>query len=155
MKKFVLSIVLFIGLFNSYAAHIKGGFFTYKYLGPGTINSSNLRYNIKLTVYMTCENLGPGQLSNPINLTVFNGDGISQFDNPSVNITNQYRLGKASDEPCITGDQAICYYTIVEYELNNYELPVSADGYTISYQRCCRIANIINLQPGSSSIGDW
>jgi gliding motility-associated-like protein len=153
MKKFVLSIILSVCLLNIFAAHIKGGFLTYKYLGPGTINSSNLRYKITLTVYMTCDNLGPGQLSNPINLTVFRGDGVSQFDNPSVNITNQYRLGKASDEPCITGDQSGCYYTIVEYELSSYELPVSAEGFTISYQRCCRIASMDNIQ-NSAAVGN-
>jgi len=153
MKKFVITIILSVFLVNAFAAHIKGGFITYRYLGPGIINSSNLRYRITLTIYMTCDNLGPGQLSNPINLTVFRGDGTTQFDNPSVNITNQYRLGKGADEPCITGDQSGCYYTIVEYELNSYELPVSADGYTISYQRCCRIPGMDNIL-NSASVGN-
>ncbi len=152
MKKFFITIFLSVFLLNSFAAHIKGGFITYKYLGAGINNPTSLRYKITLTIYMVC-NPSSGQLTNPINLTIFRGDGISQFDNPSVNITNQYNLGKAADEPCITGEQSGCYYTIVVYELSSYELPVSADGYTISYQRCCRIPNMDNIQ-NSASVGN-
>lgn len=150
MKKILVSLFFSIILLNSFAAHIKGGFLTYKYLGPGLTNPSFLRYKVTLTVYMVC-NPSAGQLTNPINFTVFTGDGPTQFANPSVNLTGQYNLGKAYDEPCITGDQAGCYYTIVTYELNNYELPVNAEGYTISYQRCCRIAGMDNIQNSAST----
>ena len=101
---------------------------------------------------MAC-NPSSGQLTNPINITIFNGDGSTQVDNPSVSITSQYNLNKAADDPCITDDQRGCYYTIVVYELNNYELPVSADGYIISYQRCCRIASMDNVE-NSSTVGN-
>ncbi len=132
------------------AAHIKGGFFSYQYLGPG--QGSNLRYRITLTVYMIC-NPSTGQLSNPINFSIFN-TGSGQFlQNVSVPITNQYNLGKAGDEPCITGDQSGCYYTIVVYDLPVIELAPTASGYTIAYQRCCRIAGINNVQ-NSGAVGN-
>lgn len=151
MRKLTL-ILLFIltSVAHSYAAHIKGGFFTYKYLGPGT--GTNLRYNITLTVYMIC-NPGSGQLSNPINFSFFNARTAAFIQDVSVPITNQYNLGKADDDPCITGDQTGCYYTIVVYDLTNIELPSSPDGYTISYQRCCRIAGISNLL-NSGTVGN-
>ncbi len=132
------------------AAHIKGGFFSYEYLGPGQGN--NLRYRITLTVYMIC-NPSTGQLSNPINFSIFNAGNNQFLQNVSVPITNQYNLGKAADEPCITGNQSGCYYTIVVYDLPVIELASSASGYVISYQRCCRIAGINNVQ-NSGAVGN-
>jgi gliding motility-associated-like protein len=152
MKRFLLAIVTIIVFSASAdAAHIKGGFFTYRYLGPGS--GSNLRFNITLTVYMIC-NPSPGQLSNPINFSIFNG-GTNQFlQDVSVPITNQYNLGKNIDDPCITGDQSGCYYTIVIYDLPSIELPSTPDGYIVAYQRCCRIAGINNLVQPSGAIGN-
>jgi gliding motility-associated-like protein len=153
MKRFLVAILSFLLLSSSAdAAHIKGGFFTYEYLGPGS--GTNLRYKITLTVYMICSaQNNPGQLSNPINFTIFDA-GTNQFvRNESVSITNQYQLNKTFDEPCITGDQRQCYYYIVVYDLPSVELPSTPNGYTIAYQRCCRIAGINNVT-GSGTVGN-
>ena len=139
-------------MITTFAAHIKGGFFNYTYLGPGVTNPSYLRYRITLTVYMACDP-SSGQLTDPINFTIFNGNGTVRIADPFVSITSKYNLGKLADDQCITGDQSGCYYTIVIYQLDNYELPVTADGYTISYQRCCRIANMDNVQT-SGQVGN-
>lgn len=151
MKKYLFAILLTILMCPAvFAAHIKGGFFTYKYLGPGTGN--NLKYRITLTVYMICDP-NPGQLSNPINFSIFNA-GTNQFvRDVSVGISNQYTLSKNYDEPCITGNEIGCYYTIVVYDLASVELPANAEGYTVSYQRCCRIAGINNLV-NSGAVGN-
>jgi gliding motility-associated-like protein len=151
MKRFLLVILtIFILSASSNAAHIKGGFFTYRYLGPGT--GTNLRYNITLTVYMIC-NPSQGQLSNPINFSIFNASNNQFLQDVSVSITSQYNLGKVQDEPCITGNQIGCYYTIVIYDLPSIELPAIPDGYIIAYQRCCRIAGINNLV-ASGTVGN-
>ena len=123
MKRLVIAIFVFLFLSDpAFAAHIKGGFFTYQYLGPGS--PGNARYRITLTVYMIC-NPSAGQLSNPINFSIFNG-GNSQFiQDVSVPITNQYNLTKVYDEPCITGNETGCYYTIVVYDLPSIELPIT------------------------------
>ena len=152
MKRFLFTILFSLSLITTFAAHIKGGFFTYKYLGPGIIDPAKLRYKITLTVYTAC-NPSVLQLSEKINLTVFNGNSSSQYDNPEVNLSPRYNLSKTSDDICITGDQSGCYYTIGIYQLDNYELPVTSDGYTISYQRCCRIANMDNVQ-NSGQVGN-
>jgi gliding motility-associated-like protein len=152
MKKLFFTFLLASFFLNVNARHIKGGFINYKYIGPGSA-ANTLRYKITLTVYMTCGPLDPMQVTNPIHITIFNGNGPSIHDNVEVFIANQYQLGKSYDEPCITDDQKGCYYTIVVYELNNYDLPISANGYTVSYQRCCRIANMDNVQ-GSEQVGN-
>jgi gliding motility-associated-like protein len=151
MKRLLLAIFFFLAISApSFAAHIKGGFFTYEYLGPGT--GTNLRYRITLTVYMIC-NPSSGQLSNPINFSIFDGGSNQFIQTVSVPITNQFDLSKNFDEPCITGDQRKCYYTIVEYNLPSIELPQNTNGYTIAYQRCCRIAGINNIV-SSGSVGN-
>ena len=151
MKRFLLVIVTFFLLStSSQAAHIKGGFFTYQYLGPGS--GANIRYRITLTVYMIC-NPSTGQLSNPINFSIFDGGNDMFIQNVSVPITNQFNLSKVFDEPCISGDQTGCYYTVVIYDLASIELPSIPNGYTIAYQRCCRIAGINNLV-SSGSVGN-
>ena len=151
MKKYLLAILLTLAICPAlFAAHIKGGFFTYQYLGPGT--GTNLKYRITLTVYMICDP-SSGQLSNPINFSIFNA-GTNQFvRDVSVGITSQYTLGKVYDEPCISGNEIGCYYTIVVYDLASVELPSNAEGYTVAYQRCCRIAGINNLN-NSAAVGN-
>ena len=151
MKRFLLAITIFLALSStSFAAHIKGGYFSYEYLGPG--NGTNLRYRVTLTVYMIC-NPSTAQVSNPINFSIFNAGNNQFIQNVSVSLTNQYNLNKVADEPCISGDQQGCYYTVVVYDLPAVELPSTPDGYIIAYQRCCRIAGINNVS-GSGSVGN-
>ncbi|MFI5188629.1 MAG: PKD domain-containing protein, partial [Chitinophagales bacterium] len=153
MKRYLLFFLFLFSLcLSAHGNHIKGGFFTYQYLGPGTQDPSNLRYRITLTVYMICFP-NSGQLNSPINFTFFDGSTNQFLENVSVPITSQYELGKARDEKCISGDQRGCYYYIVVYDLPLIELAPRANGYTISYQRCCRIAGMENVS-NSNSVGN-
>jgi gliding motility-associated-like protein len=151
MKRLLL--IIFTSLLiasTASAAHIKGGFFTYRYLGPGA--GTNLRYQITLTVYMIC-NPSSAQLDNPINFSIFDGGSNAFLQNVSVALTGNYQLAKLYDEPCITGDQRGCYYQIITYDLPSIELPANPEGYIIAYQRCCRIAGIVNVQ-NSGAVGN-
>ena len=151
MRKLILTLLFTLLLVaGSFAAHIKGGFFTYKYLGPGA--GTNLRYQITLTVYMIC-NPSAGQLNNPINFSIFSAGTNTLERDVSVPLTRQYNLGKVADDICITGDQSGCYYTIVIYDLPSVELPATPDGYIVSYQRCCRIQGIVNVTQ-SQNVGN-
>lgn len=152
MKKIWLTIFLFLSCSIAFSRHIKGGFFNYQYLGAGISNPLNLRYKITLTVYMEC-NATPEQVDPNVNFTVFEGTSSTEYANITVAKTTDYLLQKQYDDPCITGNQAICYYKIVVYELGSIELPVSPNGYTFSYQRCCRIENMDNIV-SSGSIGN-
>lgn len=152
MKKIWLTIFLFLSCLGAFSRHIKGGFFNYQYLGAGVSNPSNVRYKITLTVYMEC-GATPDQVDANVNFTVFEGLSSKQYANITVVKTTDYLLQKQYDDPCISGDQAICYYKIVVYELGSIELPVSLNGYTFSYQRCCRIENMDNIA-SSGSIGN-
>ena len=154
MKRLLLLIsIIFLTGISSFANHIKGGFFSYQYLGTNPSDPTKLLYSIKLTVYMLCTP-NNDQLSSPINFSIFDGQTNRFIRNESVLITAQYTLNKSYDDPCITGNQAGCYYYIVEYNLSSVELPINNGGYTIAYQRCCRIDGIVNLISPSNSIGN-
>lgn len=145
---FILTVFLLSSISN--AAHIKGGFFSYRYLGPGA--PGNATYQVTLTVYMICNPSVP-QVSNPINFSIFDGGNNQFLQDVSVSLKSQFNLNKNFDEPCITGNETGCYYTVVVYELNSIELPITPGGYIFSYQRCCRIAGIINVS-GSGTVGN-
>ncbi|HVG42022.1 MAG TPA: hypothetical protein VM888_10470, partial [Chitinophagaceae bacterium] len=66
MNKTLLTAVFLLIAGFAFGNHIKGGFFTYTYLGPGVQDPSKLRYQVTLTVYMVCEP-NSGQLTNSIN----------------------------------------------------------------------------------------
>lgn len=152
MKKTIFLLLFTVLFFTGFANHIKGGFFTYQYKGPGISNTSFLRYDVTLTVYMLCNPM-PAQVNNPVNFSFFNSVTGGFIQDRSVGISNRYDLNKVSDEPCITGDQTACYYTIIVYRLTNVELAPLAGGYTISYQRCCRINNMENIN-NSATVGN-
>lgn len=151
MKKLILVISLLFTLSASlHAAHIKGGFFTYQYLGPA--GNGNLTYKVTLTVYMICT-ATTNQVSNPINFSFYNTATGQLYQNVSVGIASEYSLGKTYDEPCITGNQIACYYKVVVYDLASIELPATPGGFTVSYQRCCRIGGINNIA-SSGAVGN-
>lgn len=152
MKKFIPLIVLLF-LFNSASAiHIKGGWIYYQYLGPGIKDSTKLLYNITLKVYRDCNIPNPGQNDDPMNLTVYSGNSAIQYTSLSIPLDRVDTMNKKYYNPCLTTDPPVCYHLLV-YTIN-VELPASANGYTLSYQRCCRIAGIANVVAPSSDYGN-
>lgn len=151
MKKFLFFILIFFSAFIAKADHLKGGFFTYEYLGPGS-GPNTLKYHITLTVYMVC-NPKPEQIGGAINFSFYNADTRQFYKDVAVPITQQYELKRSHNDPCIIGDQSVCYYIVV-YDLPGIDLPVNQNGYTVAYQRCCRIININNIQAPSNNVGN-
>jgi gliding motility-associated-like protein len=149
MKRLLFIILLLFSAFSGFAFHLKGGFFTYTYLGK---TGNTVQYRITLNVYMDCAATG-AQLESNVNFTFFEANTNSFIRTEQVNLTAQFNLSKDTDEKCITGNQAKCYYKILVYDLGSVSLPISTNGYTISYQRCCRITGINNIA-NSQNIGN-
>ena len=124
------------------ARHIAGGELSYEYLGPGT--GSNLKYRITMRLYRDC-------FAPPNSATLDGFAAISIYPNGSTTVyqTNQVprdRIEIASlttPGPCIENAPQVCYE--IGYYIEEVELPISANGYTVSYQRCCRIGGITNI----------
>lgn len=149
MKRLLLFFALLFFAFTGFTRHLKGGFFTYTYLSK---TATEIQYRVTLTVYMECSATG-GQINNIIPFTFFDGLTGAMVANIDVSISNQYLLEKTADDKCISGDQRGCYYKIVIYDLPSVTLPINNNGYTVAYQRCCRINNINNVE-NSGSIGN-
>ncbi|MBI2731231.1 MAG: gliding motility-associated C-terminal domain-containing protein [Sphingobacteriales bacterium] len=151
-KLFVLIPLFTFFITPSYARHLKGGFFSYQYLGPGS-QPNTASYKIILTEYMDCNAVAGQQVDNSLKFSFFNAANYNFLQTIEVNLSSLTLLSKTQDEQCISGDQSGCYYKIAFYELSSVELPITPNGYIVSHQRCCRIDNIVNIV-NSASIGN-
>ncbi len=152
--KFILIIFLVIGVsLGVYANHTKGGWMYYKYIGPGNLPNT-ARYIITLKIYTECT-LTSAQWCPEVNISIFNAGNNSLFEVVKVTntaVTDIQNCSLQSCHPCMSDIPIICY-KIASFEFTK-ELPITQHGYIISYQRCCRIDNIVNMVPGSVTIGD-
>jgi PKD repeat protein len=152
----VLAIAIFLcGTIQSlFAEHIKGGEMFYEYLGAGT-NPNTAQYRVTLKLYIDCNANSPGQLDNSINLTIFDKTNNGQvagspFAAPTTG--DVFLKFDPSSNPCISNPPTDVCYRVRSFS-TTVTLPVNGAGYVISYQRCCRVDNIVNLVPRSNSVG--
>ncbi|MDB5223448.1 MAG: domain containing protein [Chitinophagaceae bacterium] len=152
MKKFFFILLLSLSCFVSLANHTKGGWMYYEYLGPGS-SANTLKYKVVLLQYMIC-NPNSGQLDQQVNFTFYTGASNDQlYQTISAPLVSNPNIQNCPGcDPCIVNKPNICY-KYATYETTT-ELPVNANGYTISYQRCCRISGIVNIVSPSSTVGD-
>ncbi|MBK7434168.1 MAG: PKD domain-containing protein [Chitinophagaceae bacterium] len=153
MKKYLFVFGLSLFSLVSFANHTKGGWMYYQYIGPGS-SANTLKYRITLKLYTACV-LSNGQFDETINFSVFDGSGNNLLYSLPVTYNNLIDIQNCATQechPCINFIPTICY-KIITYEIIQ-DLPKTAGGYTIAYQRCCRITGIVNLQSPSNSIGE-
>jgi gliding motility-associated-like protein len=154
MKKYCILLILsFLSYKEIFAMHTKGGWMYYEYLGPGSSANSS-RYRIILKVYTEC-NLTSGQIDATVTFTIFSAANSAQLYNISVPVSSDNNINNCTlpeCHPCINNIPPICY-RIHTYEAIQ-ELPNIPSGYIVAYQRCCRIKNIINVQPPSDEDGE-
>ena len=141
--------VLF-GLQQVQATHIVGGEINYRCLG-------NDEYEITLTVFRDCDT-GVPWFDDPAAVSVYRGQGGTgttlfrnlQLDLSTINDT----LDIVLEDPCLTINSTACIHTTTYTDTVN--LPFSATGYTIAYQRCCRNRDIVNIiDPQASGATYW
>jgi len=127
-------LILLISSFGAKASHIVGGEMYYDCLG-GT------QYRVTLKIYRDCASTGAAY-DDPLPVTVFNGSGAQIFDF-TIPFPGSAILPVVFSNPCVNIPSGICveeaiYQTVVT-------LPPSANGYTLTYQRCCRGPAVTNL----------
>ncbi len=130
----------------SFANHITGGEIYYTLTSQ---SGSNYTYHVVLKLFRDCNSTG-AQLDPNASISIFDRFTGASVWNGSVVRDRIVTLNLTSPSPCITNPPPVCYQ--VGYYEFDITLPGSANGYIISYQRCCRIAGINNLV-GSSSVG--
>ncbi len=137
---FFLSICVFQFQF-AFATHIIGGSMSYSYAG-------NDNYLIQLEVLRDCASAG-ADFDNPASIGIFDTDG---------NLVRQLFVTHSGIDLISTDPTNICIFppnVCVErtYYQVSTSLPFIEGGYTISYQRCCRSHQIVNLaDPGNNGM---
>jgi gliding motility-associated-like protein len=111
-----------------------GGELTYVCLG-------NNDYRITLKVYRDCFN-GQAPFDNPAPVGIFDGNGVL-FTVIDLNFPGSTNVPPISISPCLVPPGNVCVEEAVYQGVVN--LPPSATGYTLVYQRCCRNGTISNL----------
>jgi gliding motility-associated-like protein len=153
LKKTLAILLLLFVCIEGYANHTKGGTMNYEYLGQGS-NINRVRYRITLYLYTSCL-LTNNQFDPTVSFTFFNAATSEFVSNDAVTYidsTNAQNCTLQTCYPCISPIPLICY-KIVTYTMVK-ELEKTTSGYIVSYQRCCRISGINNIQAPSNNIGD-
>jgi hypothetical protein len=134
------------------AAHIRGGELYYKYLGPGA-GANTSTYLVTLKLYIDCGQNDPGQLDKDAFLSVFTKPDNKLFLGKfAPMIRDEFIRYDPNSNPCITNPPIDVCYRLRYYEYV-FTLPNSPLGYTIAFQRCCRIEGIQNISPPSNDFG--
>lgn len=144
MKKIALSFSLLIVSLALYAEHITGGEMFYTFAG---VSNGMYNYNVTLKLFRNCGNTGAPLDANAA-IAVFDNSTNGMILTRSVVRTSVSTLSLTDPGPCITNAPTVCY-EVGFYEFS-ISLPASARGYTISYQRCCRINGISNVVASGS-----
>lgn len=130
---FWLAFLLMVNL-KTNATHIVGGEMNYKYLG-----SNN--YEIRLTVYRDCY-VGVPPFDNPASVGIFNSNN-QLLQVLEMTFRGLDTLPPTINDPCTIPPLDFCY-EVTTY-IDTINLPPLVGGYQISYQRCCRNQNILNI----------
>ncbi len=141
MKKiFLLLLFSFSCCLVAEARHIAGGEMSYEYLGVGS--GGNLRYRITLKLYRDCLS-GGAPLDSRAAITIYPVGNSTPIMNLSVASNRTQVISLTTPGPCIDNPPVVCYE--IGYYIEDVELPSSNLGFSISYQRCCRIEGISNV----------
>lgn len=154
MFKRIIILFLFLAIvFSARASHLIGGNFGYEYMGLQP--NGKYRYKILLTTFVDCSPASEIPFpENPLKIGVYEHDLLSpQADKPRIDsliVSLVHTEIYTPDLPpgCTVG-QNTC---IIRGDYEGYiDLSASVNGYHLYYERCCRNAAIVNVQPNQSA----
>lgn len=154
MKTIGILLLALIGIsYAASAAHIRGGELTYRYVGRGAEPGTS-QYELTLKLYVDCNARGQGQLDTEVMFSIFKktgGIGLTQTVEAPFRTTQRIEYDPRSN-PCILNPPTDVCYNLRYYSIT-VTLEDSEDGYSVAFQRCCRIDNIRNVAGNSGDIG--
>ena len=142
VRKYFFATILCLSFCSALTArHITGGELSYVNTG---VSGNDFTYQVTLKLYRDCFSTG-AQLDPVVPITVYqkNAAGSAYFQNYDISMTRKDVLTLRSPGECIDNPPAVCYE--VGVYIFTVVLPASPYGYTISFQRCCRIENMSNV----------
>ena len=146
-NKILLLLILLLPL-RAMASHIVGGEVTYKYVGSG--GGAN-NYEIHLVIYEDCKNGSPDAIDadNPAFLAAYDAGTLQMRGlDTNINFTESLLVPVNFSNSCVSNIPSVCL--LRKTFIKTFALPVNANGYIISYQRCCRNGAIVNIVDPSS-----
>lgn len=115
----------------------------YEYLGPGSSGNSK-SYRITLRLFRDEDCTGCADMPNSVTIGVFdNGTRIRLGNYHVVPISSSELLPLNALPACITNAPYLNYRA--GFYSFDVDLPNNAEGYTATYQTCCRIDGIMNV----------
>ncbi|MEO8583322.1 MAG: PKD domain-containing protein, partial [Flavitalea sp.] len=108
-----------------------------------------------LKLYIDCGQNDPGQLDTKAALTIFSKPGNQEIAlriAPMKSESEKFIRYDPNSNPCITNPPRDVCYRLRYYEVT-VDLPNVPEGYTIAFQRCCRIEGIKNVTAPSNNVG--
>jgi gliding motility-associated-like protein len=156
--RIILLIIIFLASIESmFASHIVGGEMMYTYAGR---SGNNYLYNIKLYVYFDCKNAFPGVIDSDVSSITIHVFDNSNRSNAIRSLSKQNLRG--FDQKTIADLNYNCITTKPNQCVERYtyttqlSLPANSEGYTITFERCCRNEIIDNIRfPGSTGATYW
>ena len=145
MKRFLLILATIFLSKTMLAEHITGGEMFYTFTGISS--TGEYQYRVTLKLFRNCGNVG-AQLDPAAAIAIFNKLNGAMVWNQSIVLTRSEELRLSTPGPCITNAPSVCYQ--VGYYEFDISLPATTNGYTVTYQRCCRINGISNLSNSGS-----
>lgn len=138
--KFLRSILLVIIIIisqqsNLQATHIVGGEMNYECLG-------NDEYRVSLKIYRDCDT-GVPWFDNPIVVGIFDAQTNNYLKSISINLDPNSNDTISSYYPDSCTSPSFCIHTTTYTTTTT--LSFSNSGYILSYQRCCRSQDIVNI----------
>ncbi len=149
LKSHLIVISLMIcSAINAHATHIYGGDITYQHLGNST-------YTITLTVYRDANpntNINGTGFDPVASVGIFYGGTFAYFSELTMALSSEgtTSLSPSLDNPCFTVPPDVDVEKAVYQQ--DILLPFNAEGYILSYQRCCRNPNIININQSQQNL---
>jgi gliding motility-associated-like protein len=153
MKKWVFSLIFSVSAVITFANHIVGGEMTYTYIGPGTLPNTN-KYNIILKLFRDQHTTG-AIMPAEVYIGIFNNDNdieLAGYNPIIVQKTSESPIPINPYPPCLSGAPDLDYH-VASYSFR-VDLPNNTDGYTVTYQTCCRVnplRNVFNSDGGSGT----
>lgn len=124
---------------NAGATHIVGGEISYEDLGDGI-------YRVRLIVYRDCgpTNQNGTGFDDAASVGIFNSAGqlVNSISIP-LSFQNVDEVPVSLENPCGTPPPSVCVESAIYEQVVN--IGQSPNGFSLSYQRCCRNPSIINL----------
>lgn len=141
--RYYLLLLSLFAFLNAKATHIIGGEIYYDYLG-------NNNYRISIALFRDCATISGAPYDNPLNLAIYSSNGVL-VQNVAVPFPGSVVLPIIFNNPCVVTPTGFCNEKAVYTTIVN--LPPTAGGYTVSYQRCCRRPDVMNIvDPGSTGL---